>query len=368
MKKKLLFISRNLPPLIGGMETLSLNLAAGLCKKYDVTIIGPSRCTQFINNSAKVIEIPSSPPVFLLLATLWAFYLSARNSFSICVGTNGLIGPTCYLLKRFFHIKSVILVHGLDLVIDNTIYQKLFVPLTAKANLIVANSSATKKIAIEKKFAEANLTVINPGVTLPQKDIHLTRVRTDNPTILFVGRLLTRKGLSHFMEKCIPLISKEIPNYQLVIIGDEPQNAVKTDSAESTRVLQLISTLHLENNVSFWGRVDAPTLAQAYRTADVLIMPLIPTTGDIEGFGMVIIEAASYGTPTIAFNIGGVCDAIAHGKTGFLIEPLDYRSFSDAVVKTIAQPEKYRAACTEHAKKYEWENYSRHFCEVLETL
>src|SRR5690349_7983130 len=92
LKKNILFISRNLPPLIGGMERLSAKLHDGLAASYQVTTIGPKGCSHLCANH-RTIELPKNPVVFILLSTLIAIWLSATRRYDYVIGTSGLIGP-----------------------------------------------------------------------------------------------------------------------------------------------------------------------------------------------------------------------------------------------------------------------------------
>jgi phosphatidylinositol alpha-1,6-mannosyltransferase len=101
------------------------------------------------------------------------------------------------------------------------------------------------------------------------------------------------------------------------------------------------------------------SLANAYIAADVLIFPVLDITGDMEGFGMVAIEAAAHGTPTVAFSVGGVPDAIAEGVSGNLIQPGNYSEFAETVAKHLGgeiggiDP----ASCRTHAEQYSWPRF-----------
>ena len=79
------------------------------------------------------------------------------------------------------------------------------------------------------------------------------------------------------------------------------------------------------------GRASEHKLHAALVESDLFIFPLKRVEGDVEGFGMVAVEAAAFGLPSVAFSEGGVTDAIHHGKSGFLVTPGDYEGFSKTV-------------------------------------
>jgi len=84
-----------------------------------------------------------------------------------------------------------------------------------------------------------------------------------------------------------------------------------------------------------------------------LIFPVIERPGDIEGFGMVAIEAAAHGTPTYAFAVGGVPDAVSDGISGQLLQPGDYCGMTAAALDALNQTKIY-PKCRDFAEKFAW--------------
>jgi phosphatidylinositol alpha-1,6-mannosyltransferase len=79
--------------------------------------------------------------------------------------------------------------------------------------------------------------------------------------------------------------------------------------------------------------------------------------GDPEGFGMVAVEAAAHGLPSVAFATGGIVDAVAEGRSGRLVRPGDYAALSDAVISTLAECESLRSSCIEFARRFAWPEF-----------
>ncbi len=99
------------------------------------------------------------------------------------------------------------------------------------------------------------------------------------------------------------------------------------------------------------------------------VFPVIEIPGDVEGFGMVAIEAASQGVPTVAFRVGGIPDAIADGVSGRLIAPGDYAALSDAIGQYLAPSDDraaLRDACIAHARAFDWRVIGGRLMHVLE--
>jgi phosphatidylinositol alpha-1,6-mannosyltransferase len=90
--------------------------------------------------------------------------------------------------------------------------------------------------------------------------------------------------------------------------------------------------------------------------------------GDPEGFGMVAVEAAAHGLPTIAFATGGVVDAVGEGQSGHLIRPGDYNAFADAVLEVLTKYVPLRRHCAGFARQFAWSEFGAQMCALLREL
>ena len=367
---KILLISRNLPPLVGGMERLIQNLAEGLSDYTDLTVIGPRNCSQYLPGGTRVREVPSRLGSFLVASTLAALTLRNRPRFDLVIGGSGITAPILRIAALRFGCKSTVLLHGLDIVVDNRLYQSLFVPNLKRIDFVVANSDNTRKLAIGCGIEPCRIAVINPGVeeVAPPNPATSTDFRQKlgipfNRYLLFVGRMTKRKGLSGFMRDSLPQILERIPDIGLVVVGDDPSHGLD-GRGELGEVHAALGEMALQDKVRFTGQITDEDLDNCYRGAEVLVLPLIDVPGDVEGFGMVAIEAAARGTPTVAFRLGGVADAISRDN-GELVSAGDYCAFTDAVcrVATTGNPDSNR--CLAHSVKFHWRRYHARVRDII---
>jgi phosphatidylinositol alpha-1,6-mannosyltransferase len=371
-KKKILFITRNFPPMTGGMERLMYEAAGILAREYDLTIIGPPGCTRHAPANTVALEAGASVLSFNFSALLLFFKKLRGRQFDLIIGGSGVAAPSTSVLKLLTGSPSCIFIHGLDLVVSHTIYQTLFIPLIKFSSLLIANSRFTSRLAEEKGVAKTRLTTINPGTdTPPPYDGDALKARlglSGKPLLLYVGRIIERKGLLPFLEHSFPSVIERYPEIQLLIVGEEPMAALKRESGLRESISRLIAANSWDRNITFLGRATDTELWQAYQAADALIFPLVPIGGDAEGFGMVAIEAASQGTPTIAFACGGVADAIDADNTGHLIEPGNYPAFSAAVLATLGKKDAYSERCIAHAQNFGWPVYEKKLLAALQGI
>ncbi len=354
------------------MERLMQHSIETLASQFDVTLIGPNGCSEFAPANVAVIECPSSPFSFLAMALLKGLRFRGKTSFDLVLGGSGLVAPVTWFISRITNARSFIFVHGLDLVVDNVVFQWFFVPFIRRHDCVIANSQNTREIAIGKGCQSGQVKVVNPGSSIPPKSLLLDAARSreklgfeGKKIILFVGRMVRRKGLTEFLENAWSRIVAAEPDAVLLVAGDSPDDALMKDPDGATRLLQAIER-HGQETAHFLGTVGDETLWNCYAAAEALVFPLIRVSGDVEGFGMVAIEAAANGTPTVAFPVGGVVDAVADGENGVLVSEGDYEAFADAVVAICRGGPPSRKVCRTHAENFSWEAHGQKLLAALD--
>jgi len=121
----------------------------------------------------------------------------------------------------------------------------------------------------------------------------------------------------------------------LVVVGDNPTESL-THRNDTLREIELaISETGLANHVRLVGSLSDTDVAALYQACDVVILPALLSEKDVEGFGIVLIEAAAAGKPAVTTRVGGIPDAVEDGKTGILTEPGDYERMSHGVISLL---------------------------------
>ena len=364
---KISLISRNFPPLTGGMERLVFELYKTLIRRHDVSLLGPKGCEEHVDSSSGIASTDVSPtPIFLLLTFVKGVFLHRSNgSPDLVIGGSGLVGPIVVWLAKLSGAKSILLLHGLDIVADSRVYQWFFVPFLRRADLVVCNSQNTARLAMTRGVAERRIQIVNPGAETQPSSISHEQARLklglqDKRILLSVGRLIPRKGLPTYLREAFAGLAGEHSDIVLLVAGTEPSSALNS-SGESVldQINDAVAEFDLAAQVQMLGHVTDDEIATLYSAADAFVFPLLETPGDVEGFGMVAIEAASYGTPTVAFDCGGVGDAVIDGENGLLVPPGDYASFNDATLQLLQHSSRDKAR--QFAEQFSWENYATQF-------
>lgn len=369
----ILLITRNLPPLVGGMERLLHEAALGMSDYAELTVIGPKGCAKSLPDTVKVHTAPAGLAGFLLIALVHVLRIARRRRFDVVVGGSGLVAPLLLLASRLTGAPCVVMLHGLDLVVNSAIYQRLFVPCITRVDRVIANSRNTAELAIRKGVHAQRIDVIFPGTELPGPvgDAAVAAFRQRHGIrfkryLLFAGRLTRRKGLSHFLRHCLRDILAQQPGLGLVVVGDDPRQSLD-GRGDHAATLAAVKELGLSDGIQFIGSVSNEDMWLAFADAQIHVFPLVEVPGDVEGFGMVAVEAAAAGTPTVAYDLGGVSDAIS-AQSGRLVGAGDSREFSRAVLEELDTPATSPEGCRQHAMSFSWERYNRQLGDTLDTV
>ncbi len=147
--------------------------------------------------------------------------------------------------------------------------------------------------------------------------------------LLFVGRLIERKGASYAVHALAEL-RRQGRAVHLTIVGDGPDRA---------QLEALVRELDLQDGVTLAGALSHDAVAEHYRRAALLLMPAVTDwKGEQEGFGMVLVEAMASGLPIVATRSGGIIDVVRDGVTGLLVEERDASAIAAAAARLLDDP------------------------------
>ena len=157
----------------------------------------------------------------------------------------------------------------------------------------------------------------------------------DRPVIVCVSRLMPRKG-QDVLVRALPAVQAAVPDAALLLVGGGPSRS---------RLESLASSTGVATSVSFTGSVDWPSLPGYYGAGDVFAMPCRTRLGglDVEGLGIVFLEAAACGLPVVAGNSGGAPDAVLDGETGYVVDGHSLSAVAERLVTLLGSAEDARA-------------------------
>mgnify|MGYP001206707212 CR=1 FL=1 len=327
-QKDHLLLTLEYPPFLGGVGIYLFNLFnAG---EYQVLV-----------NGSGPNQIPFFYKYFWPRWLKIFFYLWRKcQTFKVLHISHVLpLGYVAYLLKILARKKYVIYLHGLDFNLLKSGKWKAFwgQKILKSASLIVCNSQFLKnQVAEFLKTSAPEIKVIYPAprrelVTLSQQELNQGRVASlrakyqiaaDDKVILSVGRLVERKGQGLLIEA----LGEQWPeNVKCFIRGIGP---------EDVNLRRLIAKYHLEKQVFLLNEVATPEeLSAWWSLADLFVLPTLELGNDVEGFGIVFIEAGLYEKAVVGGQGAGVAEAVRHNETGILLEnPRDLANLRENVL------------------------------------
>jgi len=165
------------------------------------------------------------------------------------------------------------------------------------------------------------VSVIPMGVELKRRFIPPAE-RSEKHALLFVGRLVEKKGLRYLIE-AMPRILEQNPSAYLRVVGDGP---------EKIAMEQRISELGINNSIQFLGPICNEDLPPFYQTSNIVIFPsVIAADGDREGFGLVLVEALGCECAVVVSDLPAMQDIIIDGKTALVVAQKNTKLVADRV-------------------------------------
>jgi phosphatidyl-myo-inositol dimannoside synthase len=342
----LLVITWNYPPRRGGIENLIGSLCDELKKSHSVYVVASHAAVSACEKN--VFRAPLPGLIAFAFYAIWrgAALLARHQQIHVVFGGSALVTPVVLILSRIFGRRAIVQIHGLDVIYRSLIYQWLCVRWLNLCDHVVANSRYTAQLAETKKVSPDRIAVIPPGVVSERFNR-----RTDcaankraweiegKKVILFVGRLARRKGVKEFIENSFVNVVREIPESVFLIVGDNPTESLTERDDVASEINAVVSRLRLQSHVRLLGSVRDEDVIKLYQACDLVVLPTLDTKDDVEGFGIVALEAAAAGKAVVATRVGGIPDAVEDGKSGAFVDSGDYRGLTEVVMSLLKNTE-----------------------------
>ncbi len=364
--KKILIISLEFPPYVGGVATYVHDLAEALDPEKTV-VLAPAGKDAFTTNQQKldwdkgkkykIIRKKLLFPKFIwprwtrLLWHVWR--IVKKEKIEIIFVQHVLpVGYAGVVMKKLFKIPFLLFSHGTDLVAGtNTIWKKRMVVMVSRhAEQLIFNSHSLQDryLRVLPEFEKKSFVLYpcpEPIFLEPPPRSEIEKLRRQyalegKQTLLSVSRLDEGKGFLH-MIRYMPKILEEVPNLVWFIVGG---------GFKSQIIIDTIRRYNLQNIVRFIGEIPHRNLHPYFYTSDVFVLLTHPKDGREEGLGLVFLEASAAGLPIVAGRSGGVPEAVLDGKTGLVVEATNETQVVSSVLKLL-QEKAYAAELGKAAKE-----------------
>ena len=362
---EILVVTWNYSPRRGGIENLLGGLCRELRKKHSVKIITTYSAASSLSE-ADVFRAPLPGLFSFAIYVLWrGTILLARNDrITVVFGGSVLATPLVLVLARLFGRRAVVQAHGLDIIYRGFLYRQLCVGWLKYCDYVVANSGYTAELAQARGILHERLAIIPPGVDAEHftgsVDVNAIMQNlgvAERKIILYVGRLAKRKGVKEFIENSLVRILREMPEVCFLVVGGAPTDSLVHSEDRVSEIEAAISRARITEQVRLLGPVCDDEIIKLYQISDVVVLPGLDLQDDVEGFGIVALEAASAGKPVVATRVGGIPDAVQDGNSGILVEPGDYSGLTRAIIELLRDGS-WRAALGEYGRSRVREQFS----------
>jgi glycosyltransferase involved in cell wall biosynthesis len=201
------------------------------------------------------------------------------------------------------------------------------------------------------------------GVDLKNNFIPDATVLRKTDELLFVGRLVEKKGVSYLLE-AMPYVFKKFPSIRLNIAGSGPMEK---------DLNQQIQRLDLSGKVTFLGMVHQSELPGLYQRATIAVFPfIIAESGDQEGFGLVQVEAMGCECPVITGDLPAIHDIVTHEVNGLIFPSGNTKALADSIIRLLADPGFRESLANEGrtraAEMFDWDIIAQKYAGVYKQL
>ena len=343
--RPILLVTNDLGPRAGGIETFILGLIEQLPRQeivvYTSSQPGDKEFDLELRQKFGVIVYRDRGKVLLPTPRVnraVAKVMKRHKSATVWFGAAAPLAWMAPLLRRRGANRIISLTHGHEVWWSKLFPFSLLMAHIGRSLDVVTYLGEFTKSAMRPALGEkVELVQIAPGIDIDhftpgaKSEFLLEQLNLQGARVLIsVGRLVHRKGQDRLIE-AMPEILKAVPNTVLVFIGQGPYKA---------ELEKLVARQGVESSVRFIGRLTYPQLPEYIRLGDVFAMPSRSRFFglEVEGLGIVYLEASACGLPVIAGNSGGAPDAVIEAVTGFAVDGNNVAAISQAAITLLADP------------------------------
>jgi phosphatidylinositol alpha-1,6-mannosyltransferase len=352
-------------PITGGIENLMYNLALNLSVSgYEVKVFADSAKgdnKHDLNQPFDVARFSGFKPIRRRKKAFNVQKQMIQNNVLICDSWKSLefISPNS-------NVQIICLSYGTEL--PNKPTQKKLHRISSalsKANKIIAISRYTASRLTPFLNNQNNIQIINPGLSRPSSPgpIELNYVKNQlagsGPVLVSVGRLEKRKGFDTII-KILPHLLHDFPKLVYVVIGEGSQKSF---------LKKLSYDLGISKKVKILGYQETLLRNAWLKQSDIFVLPARQEKNDVEGFGIVFIEAGWFCIPSVTGNTGGACEAVINGETGLVCNGESQASVLECIRKLLgdtALRSQMGKKARDRARSLLWENVIEDYVKLIE--
>ena len=373
---RLLFGSHSFPPKnasleenLGGMQRVATELYQAFDQTEGLDLHGA-----LLHTSWKWTHIRTVPFMAGLLFKIPK--LVKKHNIDVVLFSSMVTGAlTLRLRKKLPNTILAAIVHGRDVTLPSPFLQRILPKVFKSIDAILPVSKATGQECLDRGLPAEKLFVVPNGIQVERftkPDFNINRrdflikafpnhpPADENLILCSAGRQVERKGFHWFIDNVMPKLPDHIEYW---LAGDGPMG---------DEIRKVIDKNNLQDRVRLLGRVTDDELESLYRGADLFIMPNIKVPGDMEGFGVVMLEAGLCGLPVIAARLEGIQDVIVAGENGNMFTTRDVDAFRDKILAydqdRVMLAEAAKRASGFVRQRFAWAGVAKQYLKALKTI
>ncbi|GAA4290586.1 glycosyltransferase family 4 protein [Aestuariibaculum suncheonense] len=361
--KRILLVTSEFPPQPGGIGNHALHVADALGNEgYKVTVVADQRSQdghveaefdKTLPFSVSRIKKQALRPLMYINRVVEVFRLLVSADYVLASGKFALWNVAfCNIFRKRF---SLAVVHGTEVNLPAALPKLLVEQALRQFDKVVAVSTYTKQFI---RHLGLEVRVVPNGIACASwKNIKSEAVTlSGEPKLITVGRISERKGQQEVL-KLVPELLKHFPEIHYHCVGID---------AEAEQLKRLAKDLGVSNHFTCHGVLEQNKLKSGLAQSDIFIMLSKPgQKGDVEGFGIAILEANALGVPAIGAYGSGVEEAISRGQSGGLINIGDYQALKGLIDDILKNKESYRNGAEQWAKAHDWSCIVKQYTALL---
>lgn len=366
LKKIMLIVSSEFPPQPGGIGNHAYNLAKQLqLNGFSVTVLTDIRSKMGVEEqqfddklSFKVVRIKRHKFILFTYLKRILIYrkLVTKSNLVLATGKFSLwmVGLDPFLKNG----NKYAVIHGSELNLKG-INKNLTNKSLLNFNKIIAVSNYTKSLVAHLRNIEVEVIPngFNLGNNKNETVINLVTEDLKNPILITVGNVSERKGQLNVI-KALPLLKEKYPKIQYHVVG------IPTLEKDFKVIAKKIN---IADHITFHGLVTERKKQQLLQESTIFVMLSTKTkTGDVEGFGISILEANALGLPAIGSNDSGIVDAINNSNSGILVNPKNNETILNAVEEISTNYKNYSENAKKWSTQFKWELIIKKYLKVFE--
>jgi len=351
-------------PKSGGAEIVTLEHAKAWVKKGHKVIWFSSEFSK--SKDKEVIEginIIRRGNILTVFLHAPIFYLFSGNKFDLIIDE---IHGIPFFTPIYTRIPKIAFIHETADEIWNYMYpfpfnkvgiflERQYFSLYKK---IVFWTDANSTVSDLEKYGIPNKNCIAISCPAGNKPLNKLPVKEKIPTFIFVSRVVKMKGIEEVIKAFFHIL-KKVKNGQLWIVGDGDEKYLKY-------LKNTMHTYNISTKVKFYGKVNETEKLELMKKAHLLLHASIK-----EGWGLVVIEAASQGTPSIVYNVSGLKDSVKDGKTGLILKKNNSEEMAKEALSLLDNKQKYekfQKNAIEWSKSLTWEKATNQSISLIDKV